>query len=133
MSFLLDTNTCIDFLRGRYPAVRERIRSRAPGSIGISVVTAAELRHGAERSTHPEQNHAVLDAFLADLAILPLEEPVAREYGGIRAGLERKGQTIGANDLVIAAHAVALDWTLVTSNVREFRRVAGLRWVDWRG
>src|SRR5262249_11493923 len=73
--FLLDTNTCIDFLRGRRPAVRERIRSRTPGSIGVSVVTAAELRHGAERSTRPERSHAVLDAFLADLDILPLEEP----------------------------------------------------------
>ena len=75
----------------------------------------------------------MLDAFLTDLDILPLEEPVAREYGRIRAGLERKGQTIGANDLFIAAHAVALGRTLVTSNVREFRRVAGLHWVDWRG
>jgi len=132
VTFLLDTNTCIDFLRGRHPAVRERIRSRTPGSIGVSVVTAAELRHGAERSTRPERSHAVLDAFLADLDILPLEEPAAREYGRIRAVLERKGQTVGANDLFIAAHALVLRRTLVTSNAREFRRVTGLRLVDWR-
>jgi tRNA(fMet)-specific endonuclease VapC len=132
VSFLLDTNTCIDFLRGRHPAIRERIRARTPGSIGISVVTAAELRHGAERSTRPEQSHAVLDGFLGDLDVLPLEEPVARAYGRLRTALERAGRTIGANDLFIAAHALALGRTLVTSNVREFRRVAGLRWTDWR-
>ena len=84
MSFLLDTNTCIDFLRGRHPAVRDRIRSRPPGTIAVSVVTAADLRHGAERSAMPETTHAVVGAFLGDL--------------------EREGRTIGANDLFIAAH-----------------------------
>ena len=133
MSFLLDTDTCIDFLRGRHAAVRERLRARHPGSIGVSVVTAAELRHGAERSARPAESHVVIDAFLADLEVLPLDEPVALEYGRIRAGLERTGRSIGANDLFIAAHARTLGRTLVTGNGREFSRVAGLRLVDWRG
>ena len=132
MSFLLDTNTCIDFLRGRSAAIRDRIRSRTPGSIGVSVVTAAELRHGAERSARPAHNHTVVDAFLGDLDVLALDEPVARHYGRLRASLERQGHSIAANDLFIAAHALTLRRTLVTSNVREFRRIAGLRWVDWR-
>jgi len=73
-----------------------------------------------------------VDAVLGNLDVLALDEPVARHYGRLRAGLERQGQSIGANDLFIAAHALALRRTLVTSNVREFRRIAGLRWVDWR-
>jgi tRNA(fMet)-specific endonuclease VapC len=132
VSFLLDTDTCIDFLRGRHPAVRDRLRARQPGSIGVSVVTAAELRHGAERSAHPAESHGVIDAFLADLDLLPLDEAVAHAYGQIRAALERAGRTIGANDLFIAAHARALSRTLVTGNLREFGRVSGLRLVNWR-
>ena len=100
--------------------------------IGVSVVTAAELRYGAERSARPGHNHAVLDAFLGDLDVLPLDDPVARQYGRLRARLERGGHAIGGNDLFIAAHALALRRALVTSNVRAFRRIAGLRWVDWR-
>lgn len=132
MSFLLDTNTCIDFLRGREEKVRQKMVAVDPSEVGVSVVTVAELRHGAERSSRVRQNHELLEQFLEGLDVLPLDEASARAYGSIRAHVEAAGKAIGPNDLFIAAHAVALRRTLVTNNTAEFRSVPGLRLVDWR-
>ncbi len=108
-----------------------RCAALEPGSLVTSVTVAAELRYGAERRGSRRLTMQ-LDAVLSAVDILALEEPADRHYGAIRSDLERIGQPIGHNDLLIAAHARALGLTLVTNNVREFRRVPGLVVEDWQ-
>ena len=95
------------------------------------MIVAGELRYGAERRGSRRLTMQ-LEAVLSAVDILALEEPADRHYGEIRSELERAGQPIGHNDLLIAAHARALGLTLVTNNVREFRRVPNLEVEDWQ-
>lgn len=132
MRWLLDTNICIDIIRKRPPAVLERFKNHSVGEIGISVVTLAELEHGVSVSHRPAQNREALDEFVSPLEIAAFERPAATEYGRLRAVLEKRGQTIGSMDLLIAAHAVSLGLRLITHNSREFRRIPGLRIEDWQ-
>jgi tRNA(fMet)-specific endonuclease VapC len=99
--------------------------------IGISAVTLAELRYGVSKSRDPARNAAALTGFCAALTIHPFEQSAALRYGEIRTELERAETPIGPLDLLIAAHALALGTTLVSSNEREFRRVSGLRVESW--
>ena len=92
----------------------------------------AELRFGAEKSTHRQRNHERLDVFLADVRCVDFDADAAVVYGRIRTALERRGAVIGPYDLQIAAHALSLAVVLVSDNVREFRRVSGLRVENWR-
>lgn len=131
MSYLLDTNTCIYVIKMKPEAVRRRFESIPIGDIAISSVTLSELQYGIAKSTMPERNQAALDAFLLPLEILPFDDDAARIYGTLRAFLEKKGQPIGSMDMLIAAHALSLDMTLVTNNLREFQRVPKLRLEDW--
>ena len=102
-----------------------------PEDYCISSITLAELEVGVYNSARPEQNQLALMTFLARIEVVPFDSEAAREYGIIRADLTRKGNLIGANDLLIAAHAKALDLTLVTNNTREFERVEGLKLENW--
>jgi tRNA(fMet)-specific endonuclease VapC len=97
----------------------------------MSVITLGELRVGAERSARRDEVHETIDALLHRIPAMGLTEEVARHYGQIRAHLAASGQIIGSNDLWIGAHALALDVTLVTSNIREFARIPDLRVEDW--
>ncbi len=130
VSCLLDTNVISRLVRRPGGDVARRIAALEPGSFGISVIVAAALRYGAERRGSARLT-AQLEAILAAVDMLPLEEGVAGYYGRIRAGLERNGTPIGHNDLLIAAHALALGATLATANVNEFHRVPGLAIDDW--
>ncbi|PWG62715.1 type II toxin-antitoxin system tRNA(fMet)-specific endonuclease VapC [Spiribacter halobius] len=132
MAFLLDTNTCIYIINRRPPEVFERFRGHAIGEIGISSITGAELTFGVAKSGS-RRNRAALDKFLAPLDILPFDEAAMRQYGPLRAHLEREGQPIGSMDLLIAAHALALGYTLITNNLREFARVPNLPLENWVG
>jgi tRNA(fMet)-specific endonuclease VapC len=128
--FLLDTNTCIYIINRRPPEVFDRFTGRHIGEIAISSITGAELAFGVAKSGS-RRNQQALDKFLAPLDILPFDEAAMRRYGSLRSYLERQGRPIGALDLLIAAHALALDVTLVTNNEREFARVPGLRLTNW--
>ena len=132
MKYLLDTNVCIDYLNGRYPSVTERLQRSRPADVCTSAIVAAELRYGADKSAHRRQNHARLDAFLAEVAVVDFDADAAAVYGRLRASLEREGVPIGPNDMLIAAHALSLRSTLVTDDVRKFSRVRGLRLENWR-
>jgi tRNA(fMet)-specific endonuclease VapC len=132
MRYALDTNACVDYLNGTYPNVVTRIQASRVEDLCVSSVVVAELRYGAERSTRKERNHERLDALFTELRCVSFDAEAARLFGGIRTRLERRGRPIGPYDLQIAAHALALDLTLVTDNVREFRRVRGLRVENWR-
>ena len=127
---LLDTNICIYIINAKPPAVLARFRDYQLGEIGLSSVVAAELAFGVAKSGSP-RNEAALKLFLAPLQILPFDEGAAWAYGKLRADLERRGQSIGALDTLIAAHAVSLDAILVTNNTREFSRIENLRLENW--
>lgn len=130
---LLDTNVCIHIIRRRPQAVLRRFEDYGIGEVGVSSVTVAELRYGAEKSARPEQNLEALGRFLLPLEILAFGGEDAAAYGRVRADLEKVGTPIGPLDTLIAAHAVSMSVTLVTNNTREFGRVSGLEVEDWTG
>lgn len=131
MKYLLDTNICIKLIRKQPTIVIRHLTALHVGDAGISTITAAELQYGVAKSSHPEQNLAALEQFLLPLAIADFDYDAAAMYGQLRAYLERKGTPIGSMDMLIAAHALSLDTTLVTNNVKEFARVPKLKVEDW--
>lgn len=131
MRWMLDTDTCIGLIRHRSATALKKLGSRSVGQVGISSITLSELAYGAARSQAPEQSRAALEEFLLPLVVAPYDDAAAFAYGGIRATLASAGTPIGPLDTLIAAHALALDVTLVTHNRREFERVEGLRVDDW--
>jgi tRNA(fMet)-specific endonuclease VapC len=129
--FLLDTNTCI-YIRQKRPAeIGARFGQLKQGEAAISVITQGELHYGAQRSQHREQALVLLSELTAFLPVLGLPEEATAAYGEIRANLEKRGVSIGNNDLWIAAHAKAAELILVTNNEREFRRISGLKIENW--
>lgn len=131
MKLLLDTNICIYIIRQQPAAVLQRFLEYEVGDIGISSITLAELRYGVSKSIHQDKNAKALDEFIIPLEVVPFDEAAAHLYGEIRATLERAGTPIGAMDLLIAAHALALEIPLVTNNTREFARIPDLNVINW--
>jgi tRNA(fMet)-specific endonuclease VapC len=130
MQFLLDTNIVSDLVRNPRGNIADRISEVGEDEVCTSIIVAAELRYGATKKNSARLT-SQLEAVLGAIEVLALEAPIDAVYGVIRAGLERIGQPIGANDLLIAAHALALDLTVVTDNAREFSRIDGLRVENW--
>ncbi|TPE48190.1 type II toxin-antitoxin system VapC family toxin [Amaricoccus solimangrovi] len=128
---LLDTNAVIALLTRRSPALLRRVEASEPGSLAVSAVVAHELWYGAYRSRKVEFNLETLRLLFSDLAILDLDREDARVAGEIRAELARRGTPIGPYDLLIAGQAKARGLTLITNNIGEFARVAGLDVEDW--
>jgi tRNA(fMet)-specific endonuclease VapC len=128
---LLDTNVCIELLNGKNAALIERFRSHRPVDLGLSSIVRAELLWGARRSKRVDTNLQRIAVFAAPLRTVPFDDLCAGHYGSIRADLASQGTPIGHNDLLIAASARAHDAVLVTRNLGEFHRVAGLRVEDW--
>lgn len=131
MRYLLDTNICIYIANRKPPAVLARLQSLKAGDVGMSVITYFELVFGAEKSQHREADLQRIQDLERHIPVLPLDSKAGRHYGQLRAELQRKGSPIGAYDLLIAAHALSLDLTLVTNNAREFRRVPHLMAENW--
>jgi len=128
--FMLDTNMCIYVINKRDPALREQFVEHA-GSLCVSSISYAELAYGVVHSRRVKHNERELAAFVKDLDILPFGQESAAHYGDIRHTLTKKGALIGANDLLIAAHARSVDATLVINNDREFRHVPKLHLENW--
>jgi tRNA(fMet)-specific endonuclease VapC len=129
--YLLDTNICIYLIKKQPPRVLGQLMEHRPSEVGLSVVTLSELAFGAQKSSAPEKNRTALELFIAPFQIFEYSREASFVYGEIRATLERKGTPIGAMDLMIAAHALALGATLVSNNLREFKRVPGLATENW--
>ena len=130
MRYLLDTNIVSDLVRNPQGRVTSRIRKVGEAQVCTSIIVASELRYGAGKRGSPRLT-AQLDAVLEALEVVPFEAPADVAYGVLRARLERAGRLIGGNDLLIAAHAVALRHTIVTDNEREFARIDGLPCENW--
>lgn len=126
LKFMLDTNIAIYVIKHRPVSALETFNRHA-GHLCISSITLAELFHGAEKSVKPDHNLRQIEDFVSRLEVLEYGSKAASHYGDIRSVLERKGTTIGVNDLHIAGHARSEGLTLVTNNLREFERVEGLR------
>lgn len=131
MKYLLDTSICVFVIRQKPAVVLNRFLSYAAGELGISSISLAELRFGADKSSDPPRNHTALNGFLAPIQVAPFDDAAAESYGTVRSDLEQRGCKIGALDTLIAAHALALGIPVVTNNVSEFGRVSGLVVEDW--
>ena len=129
--YLLDTDTCIFILRRSIPALLSRIQSVPLHEQAISVVTLAELLYGVQESSKKKTNQAGVDALLRHVTVMEWPAKGAEHYAEIRADLRRKGQSIGANDLMIAAHARSEGAIVVTNNLKDFGRVKGLKVENW--
>ncbi|MCB0064368.1 MAG: type II toxin-antitoxin system VapC family toxin [Caldilineaceae bacterium] len=131
MLYLLDTNACIRILNNSSAQLIARIKQEVSSNIRICSVVKAELIFGARNSKCSADNLRTLQTFFQPLISLPFDDLCADEYGTLRADLVRRGAIIGANDMMIAATAIANQCTLVTPNIREFSRVIGLQIEDW--
>lgn len=128
--YLLDTNILSDLVRHPKGRVAEHISKVGEAQVCTSIVVAAELRYGAAKKGS-DRLSAQVEAILGVLEVVPLEPPVDVTYAELRVALERAGTPIGGNDLLIAAQAKALGYTIVTDNEREFAQVAGLARENW--
>ena len=130
LKYLLDTNIIIYVLKRR-PAEVLKIFNTNASRMAISSITLSELIYGAEKSPNVSKNLEVIEEFISHLDVLPYDAKASQHYGQIKAVLERKGEIIGENDIHIAAHAISQGLTLVTNNLREFKRVANLALENW--
>ena len=130
MRYLLDTNIVSDLIRNPQGLIAEHVRRVGESQVCTSIIVAAELRYGANRKGS-RRLAAQVDAVLTALDVVPFERPADTAYGLIRGRLEQMGRPIGGNDLLIAAQAMAIGYTVVTDNEREFARVEGLLCENW--
>lgn len=128
--YLLDTNVLSDLIRNPQGKVADAIARVGEDRVATSIIVASELRFGAAKKGAPRLT-AQVDAVLGVLPVLAFERPADEHYAAVRAQLEHAGTPIGANDLLLAAHALALDHVLITDNEREFTRVETLRIANW--
>lgn len=131
MRYMLDTDIIIYAKNARPDVVLRRLRQYRPGELCISAITMAELEYGIRNSSRPERNRLALLLFLSNIEVIPFDTKAAEAYGLIRHSLKTKGRLIGANDMLIAAHARSKGYTLVSNNIREFERVEGLLLDSW--
>ena len=129
--YMLDTDTCAFILRRSSQALLNRIQVVPLERQVVSTVTLAELLYGVQLSSRKKVNKAAVDALTCHLAVIDWTRDAAEHYPAIRADLRKKGQLIGSNNLMIAAHARSLEAIVVTNNVKDFRRVKGLKHENW--
>ncbi len=131
MRFCLDTDTCINAMKGTYPEMADRFGRFNPEDFGVPAIVRAELLLGVLKSGNPGRTSAIVEKFLSPYDLIPFERTAAQKYAEIRHDLESKGTPIGPNDLVIAATARARNLVLITHNTGEFGRVTDLAIEDW--
>ena len=130
-TFMLDTDTCAFILRKSSPALMQRIQAVPLQQQCMSVVTLAELLYGVQVSSKKKANREAVDLLARHVEVLQWTPEAAEHYADIRAELKKKGQQLGANDLLIAAHARSMGAVIVTNNVKDFGRVKGLKLENW--
>lgn len=128
---MLDTNICIYIINNKPPTVKEKFLQHHIGSIALSSIVVSELVYGVTKSQARAKNTAALEEFLFDFEILPFDIDAAYKSGMLQAELEQVGNPIRPHDTHIAAHALLLNATLVTNNLKEFKKVKGLKLENW--
>ena len=131
MLYLLDTDTCSYVIRGASAALDARLVKAKPDALAVSAVSRAELMFGLEKRGNPRALSRLVHGFLDNIAVLPWDALAADQFARLRAALERQGTPIGQMDTMIAAHALALQATLVSNNQKHFQMVAGLKTENW--
>jgi len=131
MTYLLDTNVIVDLGNRRGTLLRSKLEAVGLATLAISAISLAELEYGEAKSDQPSRSLRTFRDFLRQITVVPFDEDATVAYGQIRSGLERKGQVIGANDMLIAATALAHNLILVTRDLDDFRRVDDLKVEDW--
>ncbi len=131
MKYFLDTNICIYLLNGSSNKLAKNVLSLSPNTIKIPAIVKAELLYGAEKSNRKKENIGKVERFLSSIEVLPFDEISAVAYSKIRAKLETFGNVIGPNDLLIASIVITNNGTLVTNNLKEFKRVPKLKTANW--
>jgi tRNA(fMet)-specific endonuclease VapC len=129
--FMLDTNVISDLIRNPTGRVATRLEETGETNVCCSIIVAAELRFGVAK-VGSEKLAKRVEVALSAIPVIPFDMPADREYAKLRAHLNKRGKPIGPNDMLIAAHALAQEATLVTDNLREFKRVSGLSVINWR-
>jgi tRNA(fMet)-specific endonuclease VapC len=128
---LLDTNTCIYFLNQASEKIVERFKALSPSEIRLPAITVAELYYGAEKSKYKAKNRQRVKRFVTAFEIVSFDEEACDTYAKIRHSLEKSGTPIGPMDILIASISLAHNFSLVTNNVDEFKRVKGLKVENW--
>ncbi|MFH1856709.1 MAG: type II toxin-antitoxin system VapC family toxin [Candidatus Omnitrophota bacterium] len=131
MKYLLDTNICIYIIKKKPLEVINKLTKINISDIGMSSITLSELEYGVEKSQSSDRNRIALLEFLSPIEIYNYDDSAAKEYGVIRAELERKGNIVGSLDMLIAAHAKSLGLILVTNNEKEFKKIPELKIENW--
>lgn len=131
MKFLIDTNICIYIMNNHPAEVVQKFRDVGVGNIYISSITVSELQYGVHKSKHIKENTRRVEEFLTPFEILFYGENESKYYGKIRNQLEKQGNIIGPLDLLIAAHALSNELTLITNNEKEFIRIQSLKVQNW--
>lgn len=131
MKYYLDSNICIFHMRNPYGTLAAKINSVSREQIKLPAIVKAELLTGAMKSARREKNIEEVLQFCEPFEIVPFDDQSAMIYGEIRASLERKGQRIGFNDIIIAATVLSRNGVLITNNTQEFNRIEGLLCSDW--
>ena len=131
MRYMLDTNICIYIIKNKPKKVIIELKRHKPSEICVSAITYAELTYGVEKSMAVEKNRLALALLFSNIEVLNFDIKAAIHYGKIRAYLEKQGTPIGPLDMIIAAHAMSLGYTVVTNNIKEFERVPDLKLENW--
>ena len=129
MKYLIDSNICIHFFRGKYNII-DKLNSVELKNCAISEITLAELVFGAEKSDNPDKNHKIIEQFISQITILPILDAIPL-YGKEKARLQKVGKMISDFDLLIACTAVEKDMVMVTENIKEFERVSKIKIENW--
>jgi len=131
MKYFLDTNICIYFLKGIYKNLQDKFSLINPNDIKIPSIVKAELLYGVEKSLKKKENRKLVNDFLLPFEVIPFDDDSSESYSKIRFILEKDGKIIRPNDLIIASIVQSNKGTLVTNNIKEFKRVKGLKVVNW--
>lgn len=131
MNYLLDTNICIYIIKQKPESVVKKFSTLKSSQMYLSTITLSELYYGAEKSLYKENNYEAIKAFIAPFDIIDFDQKSAINFGKLRGHLERKGKMIGVFDLQIASVALAHEFTLVTNNEKEFKRIEKLNIENW--
>jgi len=131
MKYMLDTNVCIDYMRGTDQGIKNRLLACKEDELCISSITLSELLYGVNRSSEPVKNRNALYKLLVKIEVIDYGTEASEFYGIIRNELVRRGMVIGALDMLIAAHAMSNKLVLITHNTAEFGRISGLEIEDW--